>query len=67
MDERLRFVAAVKSGTGSISSLCRVFGISRKTAYKWLNRYTERGPEGLVELSRARHFHPNATSREARI
>lgn len=65
MDERLRFVAAVKSGTGSISSLCRMFGISRKTAYKWLNRYTERGPEGLVELSRARHFHPNATSPEA--
>ncbi len=37
MDERLRFVAAVKSRTGSISSLSRVFGISRKTAYKWLD------------------------------
>jgi len=65
MDERLRFVAAVKSGTGSISALCRIFGISRKTAYKWLNRYAQEGPEGLGELSRARHFHPNATSREA--
>jgi len=65
MDERLRFIAAVKSGTGSISSLCRMFGISRKTAYKWLDRYARRGPEGLVELSRARHFHPNATSPEA--
>jgi putative transposase len=65
MDERIRFVAAVKSGTGSISSLSRAFGISRKTAYKWLDRYSEKGPEGLVELSRARHFHPNATSSEA--
>lgn len=65
MDERLRFIAAVKSGTGNISSLCRIFGISRKTAYKWLERYEENGPEGLVELSRARHFHPNATSQEA--
>jgi len=65
MDERLRFVAAVKSGTSSVSGLCRIFGISRKTAYKWMNRYAEKGPEGLVELSRARHFHPNATSREA--
>jgi transposase InsO family protein len=65
MDERLRFVAAVKGGTGSISSLSRVFGISRKTAYKWLDRYTEKGPEGLVELSRANHSHPNETSEEA--
>ena len=64
MDERLRFVAAVKSGTGRISALCRIFGISRKTAYKWLNRYEQKGPEGLEELSRARHFHPNATSQE---
>jgi transposase InsO family protein len=65
MDERIRFVAAVKSGSESISQLSRLFGISRKTAYKWLDRYAEKGPEGLVELSRARHFHPNATSSEA--
>jgi putative transposase len=65
MDERLRFVAAVKSGTGRVSDLCRVFGISRKTAYKWLSRYEQQGPEGLIELSRARHFHANATSEEA--
>jgi len=36
---------------------CRRFGISRSTLYKWLKRYTERGPVGLEDLSRAPRRH----------
>ena len=53
MEERIKFVAAVLEGERSISSLCDAFGISRKSAYKWLGRYRAGGPEGLIEQSRA--------------
>ena len=53
MDERVRFVAAVGVGEWSMTALCEEFGISRKTGYKWLERYRERGVAGLEERSRA--------------
>ena len=33
----------------SVADLCRTHGISRPTAYRWINRYNETGPEGLVD------------------
>jgi transposase InsO family protein len=36
----------------SFAELCRRFGISRTTGYKWLDRYGEQGPAGLVDRSR---------------
>ena len=36
----------------SVADLCRAYGISRPTAYRWINRYNEIGPEGLVDRSR---------------
>nr|WP_232224674.1 leucine zipper domain-containing protein [Leptospira fainei] len=59
MDEKVKFIAAVCDGTVSISSLCETFGISRKTGYKWLERYRKEGPEGLLERSRVPHTNPN--------
>jgi transposase InsO family protein len=41
-----------------ISALCRRFGISRKTAYKWLGRYQSEGAVGLADRSRRPHGHP---------
>ncbi|MFY0540491.1 helix-turn-helix domain-containing protein [Nannocystis pusilla] len=35
----------------NISELAREHGISRKTAYKWLERFRERGVVGLEDLS----------------
>ena len=35
MDERRSFVAACLDGAESVSALCRIFGISRKTGHKW--------------------------------
>ena len=54
MDEKLCFVADCLRGELPIAALCEDYGISRKTAYKWLGRYREGGPAGLLERSRAR-------------
>ena len=51
MDERMRFVIRLKDGE-SMASLCREFGISRKTGYKIFKRYEECGLEGLSDRSR---------------
>lgn len=64
VDERLKFVADWKRGESTVVELSRVYGVSRKTAYKWLGRYATSGPTGLVELSRAPHHVPWAVSDE---
>lgn len=51
MEERLRFVARLLDGEG-MSSLCREFGISRKTGYKIYDRYREHGLEAFTDRSR---------------
>ena len=51
MEERLRFVARLLDGEG-MSTVCREFGISRKTGYKIYNRYREEGLEALSDRSR---------------
>lgn len=55
MDDRLCFIAAHRDGVGSMHALCARFGISRKTGYKWLERYAAEGVVGLADRSRARH------------
>ncbi len=64
MDDRMRFVAACLEGCESISELCRQFGISRKTGYKWLGRYRSEGVRGLEGRSRAPHSNPRAVDLE---
>ncbi|CTQ55400.1 Transposase [Roseibium album] len=51
MEERLRFVARLLDGEG-MSSVCRAFGISRKTGYKIWNRYQQDGMEAFCDRSR---------------
>src|ERR671915_973591 len=51
MDERMRFVIRLKDGE-TMASLCREFGISRKTGYKIFERYEECGLEGLSDRTR---------------
>src|SRR5437764_14207227 len=53
MDERMRFVIRLKDGE-SMASLCREFGISRKTGYKIFERYEQCGLEGLRDGFRTR-------------
>ncbi len=64
MDERVKFVADHLSQDCSLSELCRRYGVSRSTAYKWIERYGQCGPEGLLERSRAPKHHPNQTPAE---
>lgn len=62
--ERMKFVAEVDSGEMSVSALCRAYGISRKTGYKWLRRFDMDGLEGLKDRSRMPGVHPNMVSEE---
>lgn len=62
MEEREAFVLAVELGEKSIATLCREFGISRKTGYKWLNRAKEGQP--LCDQSRCPHRQPSKTARD---
>ena len=64
MDEKLVFVADCLRGELPMAALCGDYGISRKTGYKWLGRYREQGPEGLVERSRAPHRHGRSMAPE---
>ena len=52
MDERMRFVLSCAAGEESFSQLCRGYGVSRRTGYKWLDRYRAFGPVGLVDRGR---------------
>ena len=45
----------------SVADLCRTYGISRPTAYRWINRYNETGPEDLVDRSSRPHSCSHAT------
>jgi len=61
MDEKTRFIADHLRGTFSISELCTNYRISRKTAYKWIDRYLHEGPGGLEDRSRKPYSAPNRT------
>ncbi len=62
MDNRLEFVQLAVVADSNISLLCRRFGISRKTGYKWLKRYRQDGVAGLQDVSRAPHISPGITA-----
>jgi len=64
VDERLRFIAAVNESDESFSELCRQFGISRKTGYKWCKRYEQFGPAGLEDRAPIPRSCPHATPPE---
>jgi putative transposase len=51
MDEKTKFIADYLRGEFFISELCTNYGISRKTAYKWIDRYLHDGPQGLEDRS----------------
>ena len=39
MDQRVQFIADYQRAVFDIAELARRYGISRKTAYKWIERY----------------------------
>jgi transposase InsO family protein len=62
VDQRLQFLSSYQKEEMSLTDLCHEYGISRPTAYKWIKRYNEVGPEGLLDLSRRPHGCSHATS-----
>jgi putative transposase len=64
MDQKTQFIADYLRETLSVTELCDDFGISRKTAYKWIDRYLREGPAGLSDRSRRPQSSPNSTPPE---
>jgi transposase len=49
---------------GNVARVCRRFGISRKSFYKWKQRHAEHGDAGLCDRPRTPRRSPRATARE---
>lgn len=64
MSVRHDFVVQALKDEATMSALCRAYGISRKTGYKWVGRYQAEGVAGLEERSRRPHTSPAQTSPE---
>jgi len=60
VEERMGFVSDWRGGQASMAALCRAYGISRPTGYKWLARWEEHGRQGLEDRSRAPLSHRQA-------
>lgn len=52
MDQRTQFVTDARRGHEEFSALCERYGVSRKTGYKWLERYASGGVAALLDRSR---------------
>lgn len=66
MDQRVALIADWLRGEWTMTELAGRYQISRKTAYKWIDRYLA-GPEtGLLERSRAPKVHGRARPDEIR-
>ena len=64
MSERIKMMVAYQEEELGVSELSRQYGVSRKTAYKWIERYEQGGWTALEDRSRAAHHHPNAVAPE---
>jgi putative transposase len=64
MDQRMQFIADYLRAVLTLTELCDLYGVSRKTGYKWVDRYLRQGPAGLEERSRKPRVSPNATPEE---
>ncbi len=62
VDQRSQFVLRAMSGKEPFGELCREFGISRKTGYKWKERFLSDGLSGLGDESRRPKTSPNELS-----
>jgi putative transposase len=60
--ERRRFVQAALKQLKPFAGLCQAFGISRRTGYKWLQRFQRAGRPGLRDRSRRPRRSPRRTA-----
>jgi len=64
MEQRMDLIIDWRRGEYSIVELSRIYGVSRKTVYKWVGRYDPDNPDSLKERTRDPLSHPNATPAE---
>jgi putative transposase len=64
MEQRLEFIREYETELFTMTELAAEYGISRKTAYKWLERYDADGVLGVRDHSRRPHHSPQATDAE---
>lgn len=62
MDQKIQFISDYLRHDLDMSELCQLYSISRKTGYKWIERYLRSGPAGLEDLSRRPRHAPNETA-----
>lgn len=64
VEQRLQLVREYLSGLFSMTELARQYGVSRKTGYKWVERYQARGGDltALIDQCRRPHASPIATA-----
>ena len=64
MSLRLEFVTLASQEDANIRQLCRRFGLSPHTAYKWIKRFKAGGSSALADRSRRPRSHPRLTPPE---
>jgi len=63
MDLRVQLIQDYDGGE-SISALAEIYGVARKTIYKWLERHDAAGVAGLADRSRAPQHSPHKLSED---
>jgi transposase InsO family protein len=63
VDLRVQFIGEYQTELWSMTELAEQYGISRKTAYKWVARYEGGGAPALLNQSRRPQTQPTATDR----
>lgn len=64
MSLKIELVERAMLPGANLSALCREFGVTRPTAYKWIKRFKKKGYGGLEEESRRPHSAPYATAED---
>ena len=62
VEERERFIDDHRLGLYDMTELCARYAVSRKTGYKWLERYDSGGRPALADRRRAPHHCPHKIS-----
>jgi putative transposase len=66
MEERAKFVLEVQRDELNMAEICRRYGISRQTGYKWLERHAEGGLGAMGDRSHAPMRRPHAMGESMR-
>jgi len=66
MEQKVKFIIELLENSYNMTELCNHYGISRKTGYKWFERYHIGGIDALHDISRKPHNHPYEISQEVK-